>query len=58
MSRLLWFVLGGIATAVGAGITSVLLDDGQGGDPADDIDGCQESAIGDESSMLDEGEND
>ena len=26
MSRLLWFVLGGVATAVGAGIASVILD--------------------------------
>ncbi len=27
MSRLLWFVLGGIATAVGAGVASVMLDE-------------------------------
>ena len=26
MSRLLWFVLGGVATAVGAGIGAVMLD--------------------------------
>ena len=26
MSRLLWFVLGGVATAVGAGIAAVMLD--------------------------------
>lgn len=33
MSRLLWFVLGGVAIAVGAGIASVMLDDESGGIP-------------------------
>lgn len=32
MSRLLWFVLGGVATAVGAGIASVMLDGESEGD--------------------------
>ena len=34
MSRLLWFVLGGVATAVGAGIAAVMLD----GETEDDSD--------------------
>lgn len=33
MSRLLWFVLGGVATAVGAGIAAVILDCESEGDP-------------------------
>ena len=32
MSRLLWFVLGGVATAVGAGIAAVMLDGESEGD--------------------------
>ena len=32
MSRLLWFVLGGVVTAVGAGIAAVMLDDESEGD--------------------------
>ena len=35
MSRLLWFVLGGVATAVGAGIAAVMLD-GEAKDNAPD----------------------
>ena len=38
MSRLLWFVLGGIATAVGTGIATVMLDEGQEGDSGMDTD--------------------
>ena len=35
MSRLLWFVLGGVVTAVGAGIASVMLDaESEGGQEA------------------------
>ena len=41
MSRLLWFVLGGIATAVGTGIAAVMLDEGQEGDSVDDTDANQ-----------------
>ena len=26
MSRLLWFVLGGVATAIGAGVAAVMMD--------------------------------
>lgn len=32
MSRLLWFVLGGVATVVGAGIAAVMLDGESEGD--------------------------
>ena len=32
MSRLLWFVLGGVATVVGAGIAAVMLDGESDGD--------------------------
>lgn len=32
MSRLLWFVLGGIATAIGAGVAAVMMDGEPGGD--------------------------
>lgn len=32
MSRLLWFVLGGVATAVGAGIAATMLDSEPEGD--------------------------
>lgn len=32
MSRLLWFVLGGVATAVGVGIAAVMLDSESEGD--------------------------
>lgn len=32
MSRLVWFVLGGVATAVGAGIAAVMLDGEAEGD--------------------------
>ncbi|WP_394026457.1 hypothetical protein [Desulfovibrio falkowii] len=57
MSRLLWFVLGGIATAVGAGITSVLLDDGEASEPEDDTDVSQEVTIGNEGSASTDREN-
>lgn len=42
MSRLLWFVLGGVATAVGAGIAAVMLDGESGDDTSDEAEGGQE----------------
>lgn len=36
MSRLLWFVLGGIATAVGAGVAAVMLDEAENDTVTDD----------------------
>lgn len=48
MSRLLWFVLGGVATAVGAGLASVMLDDESEGDTSCDAEDDQEAiALGD-----------
>ena len=43
MSRLLWFVLGGVATAVGAGIASVMLDGESEGDSSHEGEGGQEA---------------
>ena len=37
MSRLLWFVLGGVATAVGAGIAAVMLEGEAEGDSSGEI---------------------
>ena len=37
MSRLLWFVLGGGATAVGAGIAAVMLEGEAEGDSSEEI---------------------
>lgn len=36
MSRLLWFVLGGIATAVGTGVAAVMLDETENDTVTDD----------------------
>lgn len=43
MSRLLWFVLGGVATAVGAGIAAVMLEGEAEGETSDDAEGGQEA---------------
>ena len=43
MSRLLWFVLGGVATAVGAGIAAVMLDGESDGDTSDEAENGQEA---------------
>lgn len=43
MSRLLWFVLGGVATAVGAGIAAVMLDGESEGDSSDEAEDGQEA---------------
>ena len=42
MSRLLWFVLGGVATAIGAGIAAVMLEGEAEGETFDDAEGGQE----------------
>ena len=59
MSRLLWFVLGGVATAVGAGIAAVMLDGESEGDPSENTEEGQEAiALGDGSDDgLPKGEN-
>lgn len=57
MSRLLWFVLGGVATAVGAGIAAVMLDGESEGDSSDDAeDGREAIALGDGSGEQPEGD--
>ena len=43
MSRLLWFVLGGVATAVGAGVAAVILEGEAEGETSDDAEGGQEA---------------
>ena len=43
MSRLLWFVLGGVVTAVGTGIASVMLDGESDGDSSHEDEGGQEA---------------
>lgn len=43
MSRLLWFVLGGVATAVGAGIAAVMLDGESEGDSSDEAEESREA---------------
>lgn len=43
MSRLLWFVLGGVATAVGASIAAVMLDGESEGDSSHEDEGGQEA---------------
>lgn len=58
MSRLLWFVLGGVATAVGAGIAAVVLDGESEGDSADEAEEDQEAiALGDGSGEIVEEES-
>lgn len=43
MSRLLWFVLGGIATAIGAGVAAVMLDGEAEGDSSDETEEGQKA---------------
>ena len=43
MSRLLGFVLGGVATAVGAGVAAVILEGEAEGETSDDAKGGQEA---------------
>lgn len=43
MSRLLWFVLGGMATAVGAGVAAVILEGEAEGETSEDAEGGQEA---------------
>ena len=43
MSRLLWFVLGGVATAFGVGIAKVMLDGESEGDSSDEAEDGQEA---------------
>lgn len=43
MSRLLWFVLGGIATAIGAGVAAVMLEGESEGDSSDETEEGQEA---------------
>lgn len=43
MSRLLWFVLGGVATAVGAGIAAVMLEGEAEGETSDDAEEGREA---------------
>lgn len=45
MSRLLWFVLGGIATAFGVGVATVMHDEGQEEDSVDDTDADQRDLV-------------
>lgn len=42
MSRLLWFVLGGIATAVGAGFAAILTEEVSGSDEDSAADGSSD----------------
>lgn len=44
MSRLLWFVLGGITTAVGAGVATVMLDETGNDTVTDESEDDRESA--------------
>ena len=43
MSRVLWYVLGGVATAIGAGIAAVILDSEPKGDSSDTAEESQEA---------------
>ena len=43
MSRLLWFVLGGIATAIGAGAAAVMLDETEDDTATDEPQDARES---------------
>ena len=43
MSRLLWFVLGGVATAVGAGVAAVMMDGESDGDSSHEDEDGQEA---------------
>ena len=43
MSRLLWFVLGGVATAVGAGVAAVMMDGESDGDSSHEAEDGQEA---------------
>lgn len=43
MSKLLWFVLGGVATALGAGVAAVMMDGEAEGDASDEAEEGQEA---------------
>lgn len=43
MGRLLWFVLGGIATAIGAGVAAAMLDGESEGDSSDETEEGQKA---------------
>lgn len=43
MSRLLWFVLGSVATAIGAGVAAVMMDGEAEGEISDDAEDGQEA---------------
>ena len=43
MSRLLWFVLGGVPPAVGAGVAAVILEGEAEGETSEDAEGGQEA---------------
>ncbi len=43
MSRLLWFVLGGLATALGAGVAAAMLDGESEGDASDETEEGQKA---------------
>lgn len=43
MSRLLWFVLGGIATAIGTGVAAALLEGEAEGDSSEEIEEGQKA---------------
>ena len=61
MSRLLWFVIGGIATAataIGVGLVSVLQDSSSASSSTDEVEGDQEDEpIDDGSGKQDDEEN-
>lgn len=52
MSRLLWFVLGGVATAVGAGIAAVMLDGESEGDSEKEAEEGQEATTSGDGSTV------
>ena len=57
MSRLLWFVLGGIATALGAGVAAAMLDGESDGDSDVEAEDGQETiALGGSSETQLEGD--
>lgn len=57
MSRLLWFVLGGIATVIGAGVAAVMMDGEAEGDSSEEIEEGQKAiALGDTPDEQSEGD--
>lgn len=54
MGRLLWFVLGGIATAAGFGIASVMLDGESGRDSLEGVEEEQEATAPQEDTASEE----